>query len=129
MFNNKDCLKGIHKVKKPLKLHCNLGHIYVHQKGWFCEIKVWYHTRGIANILSLKTMKKWHHVSYDSKDRDGVFKVFTKKGVVKFIPHESRLHYLDLEDQHESRVALVTTIRENFEGYTKYEVEGATRAC
>ena len=55
--------------------------------------------------------------------------MFTKKGVVKFIPHESRLHYLDLEDQHESRVALVTTIRENFEGYTKYEVEGATRAC
>ena len=128
IFNNNDYLKGIYKAKKLLKLHCNAGHIYVYEKGWFGDIEVWYHPKGIANILYLKTLKKQHHVTYDSKDRDGVFKVFTKEGEVEFVPHETRLHYLDLEAQHESGLALVTTIRNNFEGYTKQEVEGAISA-
>ena len=45
------------------------------------------------------------------------------------MPHEYGLHYLDLKDKHESGVALVTTIRDNFKGYIKHEVEGAVRAC
>ena len=81
IFNNKDYLKGIYMQKRPLKLHYNAGHIYV-KKGWFDDIEVWYHPKSIANILSLKTFKKQHHVTYVSKDRDGVFKVFTKEGVV-----------------------------------------------
>ena len=44
------------------------------------------------------------------------------------MPHENGLHYLDLKDKHESGVELVTTIRDNFDGYTKHEVEGAVRA-
>ena len=121
-------MKGVHKAKKPLKLHCNAGHIYVYKKGWFGNIDISYHLKRIANILSLKTLKKQHHVTCDSKDRDGVFKVHTKDGVVEFIPHESGLHYLDLKDQQESGVALVTTIKNNIEGYTKHEVEGAIKA-
>ena len=48
----------------------------------------------------------------------------TKEGLVEVMPHESGLHYLDLKDQHESGVTLVTMIRDNCEGYTKHEVEG-----
>ena len=33
IFNNKDYLKGVHKAKKTLKLHCDAGHIYVYKKG------------------------------------------------------------------------------------------------
>ena len=98
IFNNADLLTKIHHVKKSLKLHCNAGHVQVTKKGWFREIKVWYHPKGIANILSLKMLKNRHHVTYDSKDRNGVFKVYTTQGVVEFIPHESRLHYLDLKE-------------------------------
>ena len=64
------------------------------------------------------------HVTFDSKDRDQVFKVFTKEGVIEFALHETGLHYFDLEAQHESGVALVATIMNNFEGYTKCKVEG-----
>ena len=99
------------------------------QKGWFGEIEVWYHPNGITNILSLKTLKKRHHVTYDSSDRDGVFKVHTSQRIVEFFPHESGLHYLDLKDHKEAGIALVTTIRENFEEYTKKQVEGAIKAC
>ena len=77
------------------------------------------HPKWIANILSLKTLKKRHHVTYDSQDRDGAFKVHTTKGVVEFIPHESKFHYLDLNDHGENEVALVKTLWDNYEGYTK----------
>ena len=33
IFTNMDYFKGIHKAKKPLKLHCNAGHIYIYEKG------------------------------------------------------------------------------------------------
>ena len=121
-------MEGIYKMKKSLKLHCNAGHIYVYKKGWFGDIKVCHLQKCIANILSLKTLKKQHHVTYNSKDRDGVFKVFTKEGVAEFIPHDTGLHCLDLKAQHESGVALIMTIRNNVEHYTKQEMEGAVGA-
>ena len=57
IFNSKSYLAQIHKVKKPLKLHCNAGCVYIDQKGWFEEIEVWYYPKCIANILWLKTLK------------------------------------------------------------------------
>ena len=77
-------------------------------------------TQKVLQTSYPKTLKKQHHVTYNSKDRDGVFMLYTTKGAIEFIPHESGLHYLDLKDQHESAVALVMTIRNNFKGYTKW---------
>ena len=57
IFNDANLLTKIHQVKKPLKWHCNAGHVQV-TKRWFGKIEVWYHPKGIANILSLKTLKK-----------------------------------------------------------------------
>ncbi len=51
---------------------------------------------GIANVLSLKSVAEKHRVTYDSWDRDGVFKVHTKNGVVEFKPTERGLHYVDM---------------------------------
>ena len=99
------------------------------QKGWFGGIEVWQHLKDVANIFSLKILKKRHHVIYNSKDRDGVFKVHTTQEVVKFIPHERGLHYLDLKDSKEGDIALVTRIRENFEGFMKKQVKWAIKAC
>ena len=58
-----------------------------------------------------------------------MLKVHTNQGIVKFIPHKIGLHNLDLKDNEEAGVALVTTIRENFEGFIKQQVEGAIKAC
>ena len=80
-------------MKKPLKLHCNAGYVFKNHKGRFSGIEVWYQPEGIAYIFSLKTLIGRHHVTIDSKDRDGVFKVQNFKGIVEYIPHESGLHY------------------------------------
>ena len=92
IFNNRKLLTNIQQARKPLKLHCNAGYINVTKKGWFGGREVWFHLKGIANIMSLKTLRNRHHVTYDSKDRGGVFKVHTDQGVVEFMPHQSGLH-------------------------------------
>ena len=53
----------------------------------------------------------------------------TNQGVVEFMPHESGLHYLDIKENEEAGIALVTMSRVNSEGYTKRQVEGAIEAC
>ena len=45
-----------------------------------------------------------------------------------FVPHKSRLHYLDLKEKQEAGIALMTMIQDNFEGYMKKQVEGAIKA-
>ncbi len=54
---------------------------------------VYHNPYGIENVLSLESIKGKHRVIYNSWDRDGVFKVHTKEGVVEFKPSEKRLHY------------------------------------
>ena len=73
--------------------------------------------------------KKRHHVTYNSCDRDGAFRVQTDKDKVEFVPHESELHYLDLKSHKDVIMALVTAIREKFEGYTKRQVIGFNKEC
>ena len=129
VFNNEKYLTRICKVEKPLMLHCNAGCILINQKCWFGLIEVWYYPKGIVNILSLKTLKQCHHVTDDSPDRDGVFKVHTNRGIVEFQPYEKGLHYLNLEENDEARLVFVTTIHENYKVYTKKQEEGAIKAC
>ena len=83
---------GIHKVEWPLKLHRNEWCILIDQKGWFGCVEVWYTAKGNANILFLKALKQCHHITYDSEDRDGVFKVYTKTDIVEFQP--MRMDYI-----------------------------------
>ena len=89
---------------------------------------MWYYPKDIANILLLKTLKQCHHVTHDSRDRDGVFKVHTKIGIVECIPYDSGLHYLGVKGNEDVSVAIVMMLRENFEGYTMKQVEGAIKA-
>ena len=56
-----------------------------------------------------------------------MLKVHSNQEIVEFIPHKSGLNYLDLKDNKEVGVALVATIQENFEGFTKKQVEGAIK--
>ena len=44
------------------------------------------------------------------------------------LPHENRLYHLDLEEQAEAEIALVTTIHDDDKVYTKKQVERAIKA-
>jgi hypothetical protein len=78
-------------------------------------------------------------VTYDSTDRGGVFKVFTPAGVIEFTPTVNGLHANNLRNNPEAAFVLVNdadlsynspvrTVRKNFEGFTKKQVQQATTA-
>ncbi len=83
----------------------------------------------IANVLSLESIKGKHRVTYDSWDRDGVFKVHTKEGVVEFKASEKGLHYHSTSEEDSNiKHMLGNTVRDNFEGHTKHDVAKAKEA-
>jgi hypothetical protein len=110
------------------------------QEADFGDTPVYFDSRGIANVLSLYQLGRKFQVTYDSKDRGGVFKVFTPAGVVEFSPTPTGLHVLNLKETPEAAYILVndaslaygkspvSTVRQNFEGFTKRQVQQATRA-
>ena len=109
-------------------LQCNAGTIQVSEKGVFGSTPVWYHPNGGNNILFLKNWNNKFHVRYDSKVNGRVFQVNTPGGTVEFKPQKKWLLYLDMNPIDKSAITLVTTVWDNFEGFTKKEIEGATKA-
>ena len=89
----------------------------------FDKIKVYYNPSGIANVISLRTLKSMCRVTHDSKDRCGVFTININKGKMEFIVHPKGVYYLDLNKCNSTELLTTTKIQENCEGHTKYEIE------
>jgi len=105
----------------------------------FGDTPVYFDSRGIANVLSLYQLGQKFKVTYDSTDRGGVFKVFTRAGVIKFTPTEKGLHAINLCENPDAAYLLVNdadlafhspvqTVCRNYEGFTKKQVQRATLA-
>ncbi len=126
---NPSLLANIRKAKSPITVHCNNGSSYTNLEGDLGGITVYHDPYGIVNVLSLELTKAKHRVTYDSWDRDGVFKVHTKEGILELKPSEKRLHYHNTsEDNSNFECMLVNTVRDNFEGHTKREIAKAKEA-
>jgi len=127
--SNPVMLTNIRKAKIPSKIHCNAGSTCSVLEGNFGSITVKHSPYGIANVLSLNGAKQRHRVTYDSKDRGGVFQVHTNEGIVESKPMARGLHYHDVSDASSNiELMLVNTVRENFEGYSRHEVKKAKEA-
>ena len=109
------------------------------QEADFGDTPVYFDSRGVANVLSLYQLGQKFKVTYDSTDRGGVFKVFTKAGVIEFTPTVKGLHAINLRENPDAAYLLVNdadlafnspvqTIRRNYEGFTKKQVQRATLA-
>jgi hypothetical protein len=131
-------------------MNCNAGAISTNKRGTYGSLKVWYLPDDIANIISMHELEGMYRIIYDSWQ--GYYVVHTPKGEVRFYKDKQGLPYLDLEEsseaavmllqqgqdprtdttgkepEHEEAVALVQTVRGNYEGYTKCEVLKAKEA-
>ena len=149
---NPSMLKNSRKSSKPIRIHCNAGMTKTDLKGELGGMTVHHIPNGIANVQSLKLVAEKHRVTYDSWDRNGVFKVHAKDGVAEFKPRERRLHYVDVsvvggaiqhmlmtanisEEEYDKEVEsatkecmMVTTVWGHLEGYTRHEIEKAKEA-
>ena len=102
VFKDKSFITGIPTLEKPCRIKCSTGSMRISKKGFFGKIPVWYHPKGVANIILLKTLKSLHRGTYDSLEENGVFKVHTPQGIVKFWSHKKDLHYLELNKEENS---------------------------
>ncbi len=127
--SNPALLSNIRRVKNPSIIHCTNGSTSSILEGEFGSVMVKYSPHGIANVPSLNKVKQRHRVTYDSHDQGGVFQVHTEEGIVEFKPSDRGLHYHDVSDENSNiEMMLVNTVRGNFEGYTRHDIERAKEA-
>ena len=135
----------IRPATTPINFHCNKGTLTTHEEADFGDTPVYFDDHGIANVLSLYRLGTKFKVTYYSTDRDGVFKVYTKQGVIEFKPTTNGLHVLNLKTNPEAAFLLindtdlllshseehqvhVVTVRDNYENFTCKQIEGALAA-
>ena len=128
VFSNKELLKGIQKVKTPLKIYSTGGSTttdligFLPGYGW-----VWYYEKGIANILSLSKVKKKFHVTFDSATGNE-FKVHLADGRARIFKESSKgLYYSDMAET-ESSTVLVNTVAHNKSKYSSRDYSRAVNA-
>jgi hypothetical protein len=110
LFTNPKHVRNICPATTPINVHCNKGTLTTNAEADFGDSPVYFDDRGIANVLSLYRLGKKFKVTYDSMDRGGVFKVYTKQGVVEFKPTTNGLHALNLKTNPEAAFLLVNDV-------------------
>jgi hypothetical protein len=131
MFCNSDYLSHFEDAERPTIIHCNARtskctKVAQFDIPLFGRIPVKYYPEGICNVIFLKTMGKLFKVTYDSENRS-CFKVHTPSGVAVFKQCKKGLHYLDMSKLDQDTLCFVTTIKDQFKGYTKKEVVNAIK--
>jgi len=147
LFTNPEHVRNIRPAITPINVHCNKGMLTSNEEADFGDTPVYFDDRGIANVLSLYRLGRKFKVSYDSMDREGIFKVYTKQGVVEFEfkPTTNGLRALNLKTNPEATFLLVNdadlqlpkpeehqvhvaTVRDNYDNFSRKQIEGAQAA-
>ena len=118
VFHNHELLTNIRvSANGHMDIHCNAGITTTNLVGDLNGYgTVWFHPKGIANILSLKKVKEKYQVTFDSENGN-TFVVHKKDGSVRnFTQSERGLYYMDTAK--ESGTMLVNTVAENKSKYT-----------
>ena len=79
-MTTREYLTDIHQAPKSLKMHTNSGSSLSSFKGKLVKLPFWLNNAGIANVISLLTLEKNFHVTYDSKASSGCFTCHTASG-------------------------------------------------
>ena len=135
-------MRNIQKTGVMLKQHCNAGTSMTGRARFWRNLRFWYNEEGIANLISAPQLEsEGYMLEYATElgwlahGPDGKTMMFKKdKGLCGGIP------YIDLTDdgagyimdtstiRKEDGVVMVQTVRGNYEGYTREEVENARKA-
>eukprot|EP00804_Cyclotella_cryptica_P009344 CCRYP_009005-RD/>CCRYP_009005-RD protein AED:0.36 eAED:0.36 QI:20/0.12/0.11/1/0/0/9/0/1019 len=129
-------LEKIHKVGVKLRQHCNAGATTTGRMGYWKGIKFWVNESGIANLLSVPQLEKdGYELEYS-----------TASGWLVHTPAGNTIHFsmdigmcggmpfIDLAADpttylsRRDGVAMIQTVRKNFEGYTRRQVKAAKQA-
>ena len=128
VFSNPAFLMQIHQVSKGLRIFSTGGSTttdwigLLPNYGW-----VWFHPKGIANILSLAKVKNKFRVTYDSSV-DNLFHVHLSDTRKRSFKESSKgLYYSDMRE-HQQATVLVNTIEYNKSKYSSSDYSRAVDA-
>jgi hypothetical protein len=142
LFSNSALVDNVRPAARPIQVHCNKGIMPTSNDADFGSNEVYLNQDGIANVLLLHLLAKKHHIMYGSCDSGGgVFKVHTTDGLLELKPTNKGLHALNLSNNPKAAHVLVTstppnddhphvnTVQDNYEGFTKKQIQRAREAC
>ena len=117
IFCNPSLVVNIRKVQDR-KIQCNAGTRVTNLVG---DLRgyglVWFDSRAIANVLSLKLVKERYHVQYNSNEKEGFVVTKPNGEQFNFTESQSGLHYLDTSNPNRSKnvhsTLVVNTVAEN----------------
>jgi len=137
VFQNRRFLTNIRDSGKTMKIHCNAGTATTRLIGDLPGYgEVWFHPKGIANILSLSKVKEKHRVTFDSANGNK-FMVHKDDGSVRiFAESRQGLYYYDAGNDRKDTVktkktkigTTFNTVDENKGKYSRRDVARATLA-
>ena len=128
VFHNEMLLERIRVSENGhMDIHCNAGVTSTNLVGDLPGYgTVWYHPKGIANILSLNKVKAKYRVTYDSTDGNA-FVVHKNDGTTRTFKQSARgLFYMDTTPG--TGTTLVNTVAENKSNYTNRDYSRAELA-
>ena len=112
VFCNPSLLTNIHSIKKTMSIHCNAGVTTTNMVGTLEGYgEVWFHSTGIANILSLSRVRmNGYSVNYDN---DKNHFILTKPSGKEYMFEQSSggLYYFDTV--HSTGATFITTVENN----------------
>ena len=106
-----------------MRIQCNAGTRVTNLVGDLLGYgPVWFDSRAIVNVLSLKLVEEKYHVQYNSNKKEGFVVMKPNGEQFKFIQSPSGLHYLDTTNPDPSKgvhtTLVVNTVAENKKNYT-----------
>ena len=128
VFMNHSLLWNIHTTNMTMKIHCNAEISHMSQVSDLPRYgMVWFHPKGITNILSLSWVKNKYQITFNSAD-DNTFMVHKPNGTTcRFQESSHGLYYHDMQTS-ASASLLVTTVDDNKSRYTTQEYSQASLA-
>ena len=133
IFCNPSLVVNIHRVQDRMKIQCNARTRVTNLVGDLPGYgPVWFDSRAIANVLSLKLVKERYHVKYNSNKKEGFVVTKPNGEQFNFTESPSGLHYLDMSNPNPSKnvhtTLVVNTVAENKKKYTNNDYLHAMRA-
>jgi hypothetical protein len=121
LFCNRKLVSRVWKTDESMTVHGNGGTISTKMKAHITNYgDVWFDTKAITNILSLKNVREKCHVTYDSH-KEGSFIVHKPNGInIHFDMHAGGLHY---HDTNNCQLTMVSTVKSESVGFSKTQLE------
>ena len=129
MISDETLLHDIHTVDTPIPVHCNARTITLTRKGTLGDFPepVWYNPKGIANFLSLHSVRAHYRITMDTAEDDHIHVHHHNGSTTTFRPSSNGIYHYHMTSNNHI-LSLVNTVEARKEGFSPSDVRRAAKA-